>query len=170
MTTFDMSSLRESIEGMVVNVREAVDEKTLRAAGYAGAEVLCEQAKRNARDHVQTGTLYKNIIVKRLEEDATDTSQAYLVTVRTGKFGADGDAYYWRWVEKGHLFVRKRKGKRDTIRRRRADAKFAELVEFGSSSVPAYPFMRPAFESHKETALEAMKTKLAEKIKETLGK
>lgn len=170
MTTFDMSSLRESIEGMVVNVREAVDERTLRAAGFAGAEVLREQAKHNARDHVQTGTIYKNIIAKRLEEDATASSQAYLVTVRTGKFGADGDAYYWRWVEDGHLFVRKRKSKRDTIRKRRAEAKEAEELEFGTASVPAYPFMRPAFESHGETAIDAMKAKLAERIKETLGK
>ncbi len=167
---FDIEGLRESIEGLMVNVREAVDERTLRQAGFAGAEVLREQAKRNARDHVRTATLYKNIIAKRLEEEATPTSQTYVVTVRTGKFGADGDAYYWRWVEDGHLIVRKRKSRRDTIRKRRAEAKAAEEAEFGSARVPAYPFMRPALISHGQAAVDAMKEKLIERCQEKLGK
>jgi HK97 gp10 family phage protein len=161
---FDASALRAAISSTTSAIAESVGEGALRAAGFAGAEVFRDEAKENSLKNKKTGVLHDNIIVKRLEEESSDTKQAYIVTVRTGKFGTEGDAFYWRFVEFGHSFVRRSKGKRDTITKRRAEA-----LEFGTSSAPAYPFMRPAYESKKAEAVEAMQAKLAEKIKQGRG-
>lgn len=165
MSAFDTTSLRAALSDLVSGIREGVGENSLRAAGFAGAEIFREEAKQNALASKKTGVLHNNIIAKRLEEEATDTSQAYLVTVRTGKFGADGDAFYWRWVEDGHKFVRRRRNKRDTITKRRAEA-----LEFGTARAPAYPFMRPAYTAKKQEAIDAMKAKLAEQVMKGLSK
>lgn len=41
---------------------------------------------------------------------------------------------------------------------------YGNWVEFGTSDTPAQPFMRPAWEAHKDGALEIMKTELAVEI------
>ncbi len=108
--------------------------------------------------------LYNNIIAKRLEEESSDRKQVYLVTVRSGKFGTEGDAFYWRFVEDGHKFVRRTKPKQTL----KAARKASEL-EYGTATVPGYPFMRPAYESKKKEAIAAMQAKLAEKINKGTG-
>lgn len=116
----------------------AAGESTLRSAGVAGAKVFQEEAK--IRVPVSTGVIKNNIIIKRAEEKSNGAQkQTYLVTVRTGKKNAEGDAFYWRFVE------------------------------FGTSKVAAQPFMRPAFEAMKRRALEAMRQRMREKIAELLS-
>ena len=156
--------LAEVVESTVQQIRDSVSESTLRAVGFAGADVFRDEARRNARAHIQTGTIYRNIIVKRAEEESdAGNKQTYLVTVRQGDYGG-GDAFYWRFVEYGHKFVPRntrvsqRTGRRiGWARHRRA----AEL-EYGTASAPAYPFMRPAYESKKSAAVDAMTTALSE--------
>lgn len=180
MIKFDGESLREALSGTVQKLGEAVGQEAMRAAGFAGAEVFRDEAKLNASKSEstpgsgpakRTGTLQKNIIVKRLEEEASDRKQVYLVTVRSGKFGTDGDAFYWRFVEEGHLFVRRKSSslKKDSISKRRKEAKAAADLEFGSSRVAARPFMRPAYESKKQQAIDAMQSMLAKKVQQKLG-
>lgn len=179
MIKFDGDSLRVAIADMAKNLGDAVGQDALRAAGFAGAEVFRDEAKSNASRSEstpgsgpakRTGTLHKNIIIKRLEEEASDRKQVYLVTVRSGKFGPDGDAYYWKWVENGHLIVRKtmRQAVASLNRRRKVAALLAQ-TEFGGSRVAARPFMRPAYESKKQEAIDAMQAKLAEKVREKMG-
>ena len=116
----------------------AAGEATLRAAGFAGAQVFQKEAI--ARVPVDSGTIRENIIVKRAEESSdTNKKQTYLITVRTGKKNAEGDAFYWRFVE------------------------------FGTSKMSARPFIRPAFESMKQTALAAMKKRFGQKLSEELA-
>jgi hypothetical protein len=166
MIQFDASGLAAAMRATVDQVRESVDEPVLRAAGFAGAEVFRDEAKRNALSHIQTGTIYRNIIVKRIEEESRgDERQVYLVTVRKGDYGG-GDAYYWRWVEHGHKFVPR--NNRISARTGRkvgwaAHRRAAEL-EYGTATVPAYPFMRPAYESKKQQASDVMTRTLAEQI------
>lgn len=140
----------------------SVGEGVLRATGYAGAQVFQAEVKRNTSKFKKpTGVIAKNIIVVRATEDSdSNQKQTYLVTVRTGKENPQ-DAYYWKWVEDGHNIVR-RKPKSKTWKAHRA----AEKAEFGSSTVPATPFVRPAYESVKDQALQAMRARLAEKLKE----
>jgi HK97 gp10 family phage protein len=145
---------------------EAAGESTLRATGVAGARVIQAQAIANtARFEHPTGIIKKNIIIKRLEEESKDNqTQSYIVTVRTGKHNVEGDAFYWDFVERGHAFV----PRNPTSKNWKAHREAAK-AEYGTSTVPAKPFMRPAFESKKGAALEAMKKRMAEKISEYLG-
>jgi homoserine dehydrogenase len=164
MIRIDMSELTEVVDRTVCEIRESIDEPTLRKIGFAGAEVFRDEAKRNAMAHIQTGTIYRNIIVKRLEEQSDGGNrQAYLVTVRKGDYGG-GDAFYWRFVEHGHKFVpRNTKVSARTGRKVgwAAHRRAAEL-EYGTASAPAYPFMRPAYESKKGAATSAMTRTLSE--------
>lgn len=159
MIEFDTSDLERAVTEMAQQVTASLDESALRAVGFAGAEIFRDEAKRNALGHVKTSVIYNSIIVKRLEEESDGGKrQAYLVTVRKGKFNGN-DAYYWRWVENGHKIVpRKKKGV--TWKAHRA----AAALEFGNARVPAYPFMRPAYESKKGAAIDVMNKKLREQM------
>jgi len=174
MIDFDPDSLIDVVRQTVDQVMDSVDEPTLRAVGFSGAELFREAAKSNALSHAKTYTIHRNIIVKRLEEESDGGNrQAYLVTVRKGPQGGD-DAYYWRWVENGHNIVRENKNvnpktgrKFDWKGHRRSEAEHRRRVaelENGSARVPAYSFMRPAYESEKQDAVDRMMQTLAELI------
>lgn len=166
MIRFDASQLAEAIQRSTQQIRDAVDEPTLRRVGFAGADVFRDEAKRNAQAHIQTGTIYRNIIVKRLEEKSDGANkQTYVVTVRKGDYGG-GDAFYWRFVEFGHKFVPRNTRVSARTGRRigwAAHRRAAEL-EYGTASAPAYPFMRPAYESKKQQAADAMTRTLAAQL------
>lgn len=133
----------------------AVGEKTLRAAGFAGAAVFRDEVIREAPK--DTGFLSENVgVVRATEKSDGAVVQTYLVkvlpivhkyantkhNVRKGKVGktyTTTDAFYWRFFE------------------------------YGSSKMQARPFIRPSYESKKGEALQAMRTKLSEKISEALN-
>lgn len=166
MIRIDGSDLARAVQNAVEDVRSSVDEPTLRAVGFAGAAVFLEEAKRNAEAHVQTGLLYRSIIVKRIEEESDGgTRQVYLVTVRKGGRGREG-AYYWSWVEHGHRFVPRNSRISETTGRKIGwkAHRSAAAIEYGTASAPAYPFMRPAYESHKGVAADAMTRTLADQM------
>lgn len=173
MFKFDGSQLTALVKQATEKLGEAAGESALRAAGVAGANVFREEAKRNliANGSVDSGTILRNIIMKRREEDSNgNLRQSYVVTVRQGKFNADGDAFYWRFVEDGHLIVKARMGKAKVsiARRRKLAAMFAE-AEFGNSRVEAKPFMRPAYDSKREEVVGVITKTLAAEIKKNLG-
>lgn len=169
MIRIDASELAEVVQRTAQQIRDSVDEGTLRKVGFAGAEVFREEAKRNALSHAKTFTIHRNIIVKRLEEQSdASNKQAYLITVRKGLFGG-GDAFYWRFVEHGHRFVPRNNNRHTTGKRKGKKAgwrehRIAAALEYGTASAPAYPFMRPAYESMKEAAANAMTQTLAEQL------
>lgn len=175
MIEFDASSLAAAIQQTVDQVRSGAGEETLRATGFSGAELFREEAKRNALERAKTFTIHRNIIVKRLEEESDgSTRQVYLVTVRSGNFGGR-DAFYWRFVEDGHAKVRENKNvskktgrvvnwKRHRAREAKYWEKKAKELENGTATVPAYPFMRPAYESMKQAAVDVMTRTLADQI------
>ena len=68
MIEFDTSAFEAAMTATKNTITEALGESTLRTVGFAGAEIFCDQAKQNSLKHYKTGTLYANIIVKRLEE------------------------------------------------------------------------------------------------------
>jgi HK97 gp10 family phage protein len=153
MLDFKLTLTGDLTEGLD-KLEASLGEAALRAAGFAGAQVFQQEAK--VRVPVREGNLRDNIIVKRIEERSdANRRQVYYVTVRAGyappKKGATGKkaaaaragiaagkagAYYWRWVE------------------------------FGSSKSSAKPFLRPSFDARVHDALEIMRAKLAEKIRE----
>lgn len=181
MIKFDMSSFETAMTAAKQTITESVGEETLRTVGFSAAEVFRDEAKRNALKRAKTFTIHRNIIAKRLIEEADGgRRQSYLVTVRSGGFNGS-DAFYWRFVEGGHAKVRKNKtvskktGRVVNWKRHRAsEAKYWEKkaaeLENGSATVPAYPFMRPAYESKKHTAVDVMRRTLAEQISRNLKK
>lgn len=120
--------------------------KALRKAGYvisneakARAPVLKTQSK-----YRKPGTVRDAIKVRRDRIQAPGATETFEVYVRQAKGAKKGtyspdDPYYWWWVEFGH---KARNGKQ----------------------VLAHPFMRPAFESKKEVALQTFTTELAKAI------
>lgn len=166
MIGFDASDLRRAVAATVDQVVGAVDEPALRAVGFAGAEIFRDGAKRNAQKHAKTWTIWRNIIVKRLDEESDGGyRQVYLVTVRKGSYGGS-DAFYWRFVAEGHKFVPKNtKISRKTGRKIGwAAHRRAAALEYGTASAPAYPFMRPAYDSEKVAAVDAMTKQLKQQM------
>ena len=141
-------------------------ESVLRAGGYAGANIIRNQAIINASSgdpQKITGTLARNIIVKRRDEDSDGPNrQVYIVTVRKGKFNTEGDAFYANFVEEGHAFIKKKQ--KGTSWKSHRDAM---AQEYGTSTVPAHPFLRPAWESLKGVVMTIMKDSMASKISES---
>lgn len=111
---------------------QQVQEKTLKAAVSAGAEVIRAEAQLRAprfvgkvgKRHPPPGTLKASIYKAALPEECTATREVWKVDVRR-------KAYY------------------------------AHMVEFGTVKMSARPFMRPAFDAKKGEAVEAMKAKIA---------
>jgi hypothetical protein len=181
MIDFDMSAFESAMTAAKKTITESVGEETLRTVGFSAAEVFRDEAKQNALKNIQTGTLYRSIIAKRLTEEADGgRRQSYLVTVRSGRYGGE-DAFYWRFVEDGHAKVRENKtvsAKTGRIvgwkRHRASEAEYwkkkAAELEHGTATVPANPFMRPAFESKKREAVDVMTRTLAEQIDRNLKK
>lgn len=117
------------------------------------------QAEAKERVHVDTGTLRENIIVTRARDPkALGGTEAVHVTVRykakaykdskgNRKQGRVGEEY----KDYGPLF-------------------YARFLEFGTEHAPAYPFMRPAFESKKAELPEMFKTELSAAIDRAVRK
>jgi hypothetical protein len=163
MIEFDTSAFESEFRSALAQLEEGVGEDALRTIGFAGADIFRDEAKRNAARHAKTWTIHNNIIVKRVEEESNgNTRQVYIVTVRAGGYGGS-DAFYWKWVEAGHKFVPEntrigKRGRKVGWKIHRAIA----ALEYGTSTVPAYPFMRPAYESKKQEAVDVMTQKLVE--------
>jgi len=156
------SAFLAAMRGELDRVAEAVSEGGLRAAGYAGAEVLRAEVKLNASRHRDTGVLMNNIIVKRVEEKSDGARiQTYYVMVRQGRMNREGDAFYWRWVENGHKIVPRRPSNVTWGQHRAAAA-----LEYGTRKVPGYAFMRNGYHAKQGAAVDAMKAELNRQLTE----
>jgi HK97 gp10 family phage protein len=129
----------------------------IRKALFEAAKVVREDAKRR----VPVGSdddahLRDNIIMRRDRNPPNGVAEHYSVTVRyrpkkykntrrnrqKGRVGGTyqnfGEFYYWRFVE------------------------------FGTSKMPARPFLRPAFESNKQAMLDTFKNTLSDAVRTAL--
>lgn len=118
--------------------------KVARAATGAAAQPVKRRAIANimASPSVDTGSLKSAVIVKRLGKRDSNLTSEHIVTVRgRGKT---------RISKRGKLLGQ--------------FAPHASKVEFGTVHMPAEPFLRPAFESEKDTALQKMQDTLKRRI------
>lgn len=104
-----------------------VGRKVLRTGGAAGSRVIRDavkaaapvrkQTRRYGRFQVPPGTLKAATLQKFIREQSNATQATYYVTFRQGKrFQKTGrDAYYAKWVERGHRIVGRRP--KGTLRR-----------------------------------------------------
>ena len=131
---------------------QRVARNGLRAAVYAGAKVIRDEAKLQApvatgdlgANQPPPGTLKRSVIMKQIPELSGAQNQTFFVTVRHGK-------QYRKQGKKGNLSQ---------------DAWYWRFVEFGTVKMSARPFLRPAFDMKKHEAVTAIKTRLAQRIEQ----
>lgn len=148
--TWKVEGLRE----MGAAMRELSGPAALRVAGSmtgAGAQVIKKESIHNVErsPSIETRSLHDSVIVKKIPRSQTNLTSEHIVTVRgRGKI-----------IKRG-----KRKGQRET------EAPHARFVEFGTVSMPAEPFLRPAFDQKKGAAVDAMKARGAKRLQEEARK
>lgn len=147
--TVQVKGLRELGEAMRT-LSDDINKKVSRQAVAAGAKLVRDDARRRApRD---SGNLQAAIVMKNLTR--TKLTARYVVATRSGKT-AD--------VKAGKAAARS--GDKAQRRLVGKDAFYGAFVEFGTVKAPAQPFMRPAFEENQQAALDAIATRLAQRIK-----
>lgn len=117
-----------------------VAKNALRRAVSSGAAVVRNDAR--SRAPVDTGEMKKDIQIKREKDERGSFMAKYAVFVRSGK--------------KSRMSGRARDVQKDSF--------YWKFLEYGTSKMPAQPFMRPAFEARKEEALKVIGEKLDEGI------
>lgn len=143
-TTVQVNGLRELGESMRL-LSADVATRIARAATAAGAQVIRKEAVRLAPQSSEPHQLgrRKDQIVQpgNLKRNIiikrmpkSSLSSEHIVTVRHGSGQAPKDAFY------------------------------GSFVEFGTAKMPAQPFLRPAFESQKEAAVEQIAKRIKARI------
>lgn len=131
---------------------EKLDKKVagqvVRKAAITGARLIRDEAKN--RVPVDTGVLKQNIVIKRFRTRGkgnvrygiglVSSKAVYSNTKTNRKKGRVGKSYYQDKAFYGHM------------------------VEFGTRKMKARPFLRPAFESQKEKAVDVVKNTLKQEI------
>jgi len=137
-TTKQLQGFKELAENLK-KLPQNVARKHLRGATSKGAALIRNKARELAPK--DTGEMAKDIQIKR-ERTEGDHIASHSVFVRSGrksrlsgkKRNVDKDSWYW----------------------------FQQ--EFGNVKMPAQPFMRPAFESEKENAVDEIGAELDKRI------
>jgi len=146
-----VTGLRE-LEAALKSLPDRIARNVLRGAVAAGAAVVRKEARDLApksegpqpEGHV-SGTLKRAIYQKQIRERSSLLQQTFFVGVRRGR-SAKSSA-------KGVI-----------------DAWYAHFVEFGTSKMSARPFMRPAFEGKKRSAVDAIRAYLLSRIPNEIKK
>lgn len=120
------------------NITKAA-EKAVRPAAQSGAQVFYDEVKQrvpvSAKPHKSGKKTYTSGSLRRA------VYQAF-----ADKESGDGKAMYRVSWNKTHAF-------------------YGRFVEFGTSKMPARPFLRPAFDAAKRRALQAVEARMASEVK-----
>jgi HK97 gp10 family phage protein len=143
--SFSITGLSD-LEKRLSEFSDRVGKNILRGAVSAGAAVIRNEARLKAPK--DTGEMVRDIMIKRAKEIKGSGDVTYQVFVRTGK--------------KSRLAGKKRNVARDSF--------YWRFVEFGTSKMSAKPFMRPAFDTQKEKAVERIREYLAARIEKEATK
>lgn len=135
-----------------------IQKNVMTGAVRAGCKPLVEAARRNVP--VDTGNLKKSIgINKRKVRDKTKLR--FSVSPR-------------RLDSLDFKGLKEDKGYRAKVRmlqeQKKAGGFYAHMIEFGTSKMPAQPFMRPAFENQDNQSIEAAKEYMAKRIDKEVEK
>lgn len=177
-----VTGTKEALEGLKTLGQE-LREAALRNAGYYGALIIRDAAENNItimarstwyeykyhRNHPHPRTLKNGVIVKRVTENCADYFQQYKVTVRQGSVEAGTDAYYARWVERGHIIRPaggELKGGKKVKELARAAHHAAAAAGAKGMVVPPHAFMRPAYQSNKTAVENEISVRLLKRIQE----
>jgi HK97 gp10 family phage protein len=143
METVTVHGLKELRDALTRKIPLEMQAKVLQQALTAGTKMTVAAARALApRD---TGRMKKAIYAARDKRGSKLTYEQRVVTVRRGKKRDDPrGAYYWKFVEFGHKTAK--------------------------GHVAPNPFIRPAFETTKLSAVDAIKDKLKLAIEKAAAK
>lgn len=157
-------------------------KKVLRKGAGAGARVI--KVAQIAGAPKKTGRLKSAAIIKFVRERSNDNQATYIVTFRQGrrqqalKRGrgksaklVNLDAYYARFVERGHRNVARFKGKYTDYRLRggRRLTGLSARRKASNTSTPPHPFFAPALRASQSAALDAEVMAMEVEAKKLLG-
>lgn len=146
-----------------------MERRAVRQASAAAASVFRSAVQRNApvqappgrKGHV-VGTLRRAIYARKLK--AERGTVIYRIGVRQGRGEQkrNRDAYYWAWVEQGHIARGPGGALKGGVRSKSLQR--LRLRAGGGKVVPPHPFFKPAFESAGSRALQVFNERLTRAI------
>lgn len=152
-----------------------MDRKVVRAGAMAGGGVFRKAAKANApvlkkRDTRKVGArvpgqLAKAIFAARSRTRSKPGVEVITVAARTGGKGAKAGkgAFYWRFVEGGHLA--RGPGQKIKGGTRRKALERSRLKAGGATFVPPVYFIKRAFDSNQGNAVKAFNSRIEARLK-----
>ena len=172
----------KELETKLLGLSTQIAKGALKQGVAAGAKFMKAEVKAKAPllsgftwgQHQPPGTLKRAIMTVFCPELSNDYQATYKVTVKKGKKyrnrGKKGnlsqDAFYADWVERGHFYVPPKTNDRTSWNAHRKQAKSKSDAVF----IAAHPFMRPAWDTKKDQALEAIRKELEIKIEQVASK
>lgn len=137
---FDFSSIAAKLDKVTEAAQEAV-----RPAAQAGAQVFYDEVKLRAPESAKAHST-KN---KKLTYQPGNLKKAIYQAFADKQSTDDRAVYRISW-NKDKAF-------------------YGRFIEFGTSRMPARPFLRPAFDAMQSRAVEAVEAKMFERLKEAIA-
>ena len=162
MAEFEVKGLRE-LQSAMNKLSGDMASKIARQAAAAGARIVRDDARRRSPE--LTGALRKGIVMKR--ERNTRLTEEFYVTISTREMK--------KYVKNSRRAIVElvgplQKGQKKLLGRKESydswgDFFYGRFFEFGTVKMPARPFLRPALSENIGPATEAMKKRLAARLK-----
>lgn len=156
---FEMSGLNEMVaqmNGLREQVSGPIAKKAVRAAGNVIKVAMVERTPENIEKNAGSDSLEPGAVKADIKVRFPANEQVLETTALIGP-GAK-TAHVARWVEYGHRMVHGGQSKVG------ADGRIRGNGSVGAVDVPAYPFLRPAYESALDVAHEAEAEVLQEEL------
>lgn len=174
MSTFTIRTNLPDFHRQILELRADLQGKSLRGAASAAANVLAKSVRDQigAKGLVRTGVMQRSVYVSRTRRPTGPGVARYFVSIRQGKKaktvkrgkmkGAVLDAYYWRWVEAGHLV----RGPGQAIKGgdRYKNLQRQRLRTSGASKVDGKWFVRDGFNAAKGRAVDVFYERMAKAL------
>lgn len=151
---FDLPNFNAALDALSLDM----EQKVMRAATRAATTVFLTRAQqyvhvlKSPRKNRIQGLLKRLLYVTRSRDRSAGREHYVLAVKSSGKGTALGKAFYWRWVEEGHLARGRGTGLRGGKRSKAAQR--AQLAASGAKRVKAYPYLKTAFDTGKNEALD----------------
>ncbi len=175
----DGVTIRTNLPDVSKQLRELgvkVSKRLVRASTAAAGQVIAKQVRIAiaATTVRRSGVLARSVFVARSRRQ-TPGSETYRISVRAGRTARRSksrsgvvttlDAYYWYWVDQGHLA----RGPGQKIRggQRTRALQRARLRAAGARFVPGREFMKRGFQAGKGPAVEAFYRRFARDFPKT---
>lgn len=165
--TMDIQGLEGTLQTLQSLPPEVVSKRggPVKLALAKAARVIRDQARQNvtagvsARGNRSTGLLAKNIIVTR---------------GRKGPMGSEGERYLVRVKPKVAKYANNRRnvrsGRAGKLYLAEGPAFYGRFLEYGTSKMPAYPWLRPTVKQKGQEAIKVFTSDLNRRIDATVKK